>query len=96
MLVDIRRDIHPEDEALSRWFQHLGLKVIAIQTKCDKVHKSKWHEIRQAHANKLALHPSQIITTSSDKKIGLSELLQMLAGLLDTLDKEIEDLENET
>lgn len=95
ILIDIRRDVQPEDENLSRWFQGLGLKVIAIQTKCDKVHKSKWHEIRTIHAKKLALHPSQIITVSADKKIGLPEILKTISGLLDALDKELEDLENE-
>ena len=42
ILIDIRREIQREDESLSRWFQQLGLKVICIQTKCDKIHKSKW------------------------------------------------------
>ena len=96
ILIDIRRDVQPEDESLSRWLKNLGLKVIAIQTKCDKIHKSKWHEIRELHAKKLALHPSQIVTTSSDKKIGLSEVLKMMSGMLDSLDKELEDLENDT
>jgi len=94
ILIDIRRDVQPEDESLSRWLQSLGLRVIAIQTKCDKVHKSKWHEIKALHAKKLALHPSQIITTSSDKKIGLPDLLKIMSGMLDSLDKELEDLEN--
>jgi GTP-binding protein len=95
ILIDIRRDIQPEDEHLSRWFQSIGLKVIAIQTKCDKVHKSKWQEKREIQSRKLALHPSQIITTSSDKKIGFPEILKTMSGLLDSLDKEIEDLNNE-
>ncbi|BBH52904.1 ribosome biogenesis GTP-binding protein YihA/YsxC [Fluviispira sanaruensis] len=94
ILVDIRRDIQPEDEALSRWFQQLGLKVIALQTKCDKLHKSKWNAIRIQHAKKLALSPSQVLTVSSDKKIGLPDILRSLAGMLDSLDKETEDLEN--
>jgi len=93
MLVDIRRDVQKEDEMLSRWLQNLGLKVIAIQTKCDKIHKSKWQGIRLTHAKNLALHPSQVITTSSDKKIGLTEIFQTVSGLLDSYDKEIKEQE---
>lgn len=93
-LIDIRREVQPEDESLSLWFQSLGLKVIAIQTKCDKVHKSKWNEIRNNHAKKLALHPSQIISSSSEKKIGLSDLLKIISGILDSLEVENEEIEN--
>jgi GTP-binding protein len=84
VLVDVRRDIEPEDNELSRWFQHIGLKVIGVQTKCDKEHKSKWKEIRNKQALALALSPEQMVTTSSDKKIGLEELMQMMAGSLDS------------
>ncbi len=91
ILIDIRREIQREDESLSRWFQQLGLKVICIQTKCDKIHKSKWQQLREIHAKKLALHPSQVITTSADKKLGLNEIFRNMAGLLDALDKDLED-----
>ncbi|MGY3804283.1 ribosome biogenesis GTP-binding protein YihA/YsxC [Pigmentibacter ruber] len=95
ILIDIRREIQPEDENLSRWFQKLGLKVICIQTKCDKVHKSKWHQLREIHAKKLALHSSQVITTSSDKKLGLNEIFRNISGMLDALEKDLEDEEND-
>ncbi len=91
ILIDIRREIQREDESLSRWFQQLGLKVICIQTKCDKIHKSKWQQLREIHAKKLALHPSQVITTSADKKMGLNEIFRNMAGLLDALDKDLEE-----
>lgn len=83
LLMDMRRDIEQEDEYLSRYFQSLNLKVIGVQTKCDKIHKSKWHETRQKQAMKLALSPEQIVTTSAEKKIGLQDLIRMMAGCLD-------------
>ncbi len=85
ILIDSRREVEPADTALSRWLQSIGLKVIGVQTKCDKIHKSKWVENRKKHAQGLALSPEQIVTTSVDKKIGLSELIRMMAGHLDLL-----------
>ncbi len=84
VLMDMRRDIENEDAALSRWLQALGLKVIGVQTKCDKVNKSKWQEARKKQAIGLALSPEQMVTTSVDKKIGLQELIKMMAGHIDT------------
>ena len=84
ILVDMRRDIEPEDEQLSCYFQSLGLKVIGIQTKCDKVNKSKWLEMKKKQAVGLKLSPEQIVTTSADKKLGLTDIFKMMAGHLDT------------
>ena len=83
VLMDMRRDIEKEDQDLSCWLQSIGLKVIGVQTKCDKVHKSKWHEVRKKQALGLALSPEQMVTTSADKKIGLQDLIKMIAGHLD-------------
>ncbi len=83
ILMDIRRDIETEDENLSRWLQSIGLNVIGVQTKCDKINKSKWNEVRRKQALSLALSPEQMVTTSSDKKIGLQDLFKMMAGHLD-------------
>lgn len=84
VLMDMRRDIEKEDELLSRWLQSIGLKVIGVQTKCDKIHKSKWQEVRKKQAIGLALSAEQMVTTSADKKIGLQDLLKMMAGHLDS------------
>lgn len=87
ILIDMRREIEVEDAQLSRWIQSLGLRVIGVQTKCDKIHKSKWHEIRKKHALGLGLIPEQLVTTSADKKLGLQELFLMMAGHLDTYEQ---------
>ena len=86
ILMDMRRDIEKEDENLSRWLQSIGLKVIGVQTKCDKVHKSKWMEARKKQAIGLALTAEQMVTTSVDKKIGLQDLIRMMAGHLDGME----------
>lgn len=83
-LVDIRREITEEERHLSKWFQNMGLRVIGVQTKCDKVHKSQWVKLREQQAHDLLLVAEQMVSTSSDKKIGLAELLHLMAGLLFT------------
>ncbi|MBX9703894.1 MAG: ribosome biogenesis GTP-binding protein YihA/YsxC [Silvanigrellaceae bacterium] len=87
-LVDIRREILPEDEALSRWLQDLGIKVTAIQTKSDKVNKSKLPEIRIKQSHGLALSTAQIITTSAEKKIGLSDILIHTSSILSNIEND--------
>lgn len=81
-LVDIRRAITEEEKRLSMWFQNMGLKVVGVQTKCDKIHKSQWVKLREQQAHDLLLVAEQMVSTSSDKKIGLTELLHLMAGLL--------------
>jgi GTP-binding protein len=81
-LVDARREVNEEDRALCQWFVSLGLRVLAIQTKCDKIHKSQWAALRQTQAQALGLAPGAIVSTSSEKKLGLKDVFAGLAGML--------------
>jgi GTP-binding protein len=81
-LVDARRDVVQEDAELCRWFLSLGLRVLAVQTKCDKIHKSQWSAVRARQAQALGLAPGAIVSTSAEKKIGLRDLFAGLSGLL--------------
>lgn len=81
-LVDVRREIVPEDTNLCAWLQDLGLIVLAIQTKCDKVHKSKLHMVRLAQAKALGVAPGMIISTSVQDRVGLDAVCRGLAGML--------------
>lgn len=84
-LLDMRREIEPEDRALCQWLISCGLEVIAVQTKCDKIHKSQWHAVRKKHALDLGLNVENIVTTSSQKKIGLEDLIKTIGNLLNGL-----------
>lgn len=84
-LMDIRRDIEPEDRLLCQWLLSVGLEVVVIQTKCDKIHKSQWLPIRQKQAANLGVPLNRIVTTSASKKIGLEDLLSMMGNLLNDL-----------
>ena len=80
-LVDARREVGEEDRALCDWFQSIGLKVLAVQTKCDKLNKSQWGARRNEQAVALGLARENIISTSSDKKLGLQAVFAGMAGL---------------
>jgi len=81
LLIDIRRDITEVDKQLIAWFDHLGLKVICIQTKCDKVSKSEIPLRRQKLAQSLFLNSNEIIPISVHKKIGLENLCNQFTNL---------------
>ena len=81
-LMDIRRDVELEDANLVHWFMDLGLKVILIQTKCDKIHKSQWAIRRREQTQALKIGAEQAITTSADKKLGMSDVFAAISGLL--------------
>jgi GTP-binding protein len=81
-LIDVRRDINEEDVSLCKWLSNGGLPVLAIQTKCDKVHKSQWPLLRKKNAQALGVAPGMIVTTSAQDRIGLKELCTGLAGML--------------
>ena len=80
-LVDARREVNEEDAALCRWFLSIGLRVLAVQTKCDKIHKSQWAAVRRTQALALGIAPGAIVSTSADKKLGLKDLFAGLAGM---------------
>lgn len=83
-LIDVRREINDEDRALCKWLLDGGLPVLAIQTKCDKVHKSQWPLLRKKNADSLGVTPGMIVSTSAQNKIGLKEICTGLAGMLMT------------
>jgi GTP-binding protein len=81
-LFDARRDVESEDVRLVQWFLSLGLGVLVLQTKCDKIHKSQWAMVRQKHAAALKMSAENVISTSSEKRVGLDSLFAGMAGLM--------------
>ena len=86
-LVDIRRDINEIDTQLSMYFQSIGLKVIVIETKIDKINKSMWKERKEAQAKDLRISPRNIVGISSQSKIGLNQFYECLSYHLSTTEK---------
>jgi GTP-binding protein len=81
-LVDARRDMEEADVSLVQWLLSMGLHVLAVQTKCDKLNKSQIPIARMKQSRTLGLAPGNIISTSVEKKQGMPELFAGLAGLL--------------
>ncbi len=82
-LVDSRRDIVKEDADLCRWLTSIDLNVLAVQTKCDKVNKSQMMQARLKQTRALGLPPGMIVSTSVEKRTGLSELWTGVSGMLE-------------
>jgi GTP-binding protein len=82
-LVDCRRDVVAEDVALCKWLRSQNLQVLIILTKCDKVHKSKLPQVRQAVARSFLTAPEYVVCTSSQDKVGLEILCTALSGLME-------------
>ncbi len=81
-LWDIRRDVTAEDTAICKWLLNLGIPVLAVQTKCDKVHKSQWAQLRKKQGTELGVAPGMIVTTSAQNRMGLKDICTGLAGIL--------------
>ncbi len=85
-LLDVRRDVVEEDIALAKWIQDLGIGILLIQTKCDKVTKSQWPLVKLKQSRSMLLTPEACISTSSEKKMGLKEVFEGIAGLIASQD----------
>jgi GTP-binding protein len=81
-LVDARRDINEEDKMLCRWLIDLGVTVLAVQTKCDKLSKSQLPLVRKKQCEALGVAPGMIVSTSTLGKQGLQELCSGISGII--------------
>ncbi len=73
-LIDVRRKMKTEDINLVQWFKTLGLNLICVQTKCDKVSKTELMQQKIEQSERLLLNPTDVFSISVYKKIGLQEL----------------------
>jgi GTP-binding protein len=81
-LMDVRRDVTPEDIDLAQWFVSRGLNVLLILTKCDKLTKAQLGMVIRQRNQQLGLPPGMVVTTSTLQKMGMPEVMSGLAGLL--------------
>jgi len=86
-LVDLRREIEPEDLEVHRWLagskenvevEGLGHRVILVGTKADKLPKSKRKPKIQSLAAKLAIPRSNTLVCSSLDQLGVQDLRDRL------------------
>ena len=81
-LMDVRREVNEEDVGLVQWFLQRQLNVLLILTKCDKLTKAQLGIVTRQRNQQLGLPPGMVVTTSTLQKLGLSEVMSGIAGLL--------------
>lgn len=80
-LVDIRRTLNEEDLGLIAWFRSLGLRLLIVQTKADKEKKHLWKIRATERAEILNLSAHNIVTVSTQSKLGLDLLKSALTTI---------------
>ena len=87
LLLDARRELTQEDDKMINFFESIGLSWTCVLTKVDKVKKSeiltKTTKTKNILKDRVTLYP-HIFITSSEKKIGLSDLRAYIASFAKT------------
>lgn len=83
LLLDIRREPSQEDLALWHWLQTMGIEVITVITKADKLSKNKRDKQAATIAKTLGCKTEELIKFSAMTGEGGDEIWQKLIRLLD-------------
>ncbi len=75
VLVDIRHSADPKDKVMLEMLRKRNIDHCVIATKADKIPKTKVKATIQSLAKQLNLQDKEIIATSSEKNIGLEDVL---------------------
>ena len=82
MLLDVRRDPSPDDEHMLEFLADLGLPVIVVVTKVDKLRQAEVAGRVTAIARRLGLDEEQVIAFSAVSRAGRKELAEAVMSLL--------------
>jgi GTP-binding protein len=82
-LVDARRGVLPPDLQMLDYLSPLGIPVLVVLTKIDKLKRSERARAMAEALEALELEPEQVLPFSSKTGEGREELLAALDGLLD-------------
>lgn len=75
ILVDIRHPADPKDKTMLEMLKLRNIDFCVVATKSDKIPKNKVKNTVQQLAKQLNLGDRQIIATSSDKNIGIEDVI---------------------
>jgi GTP-binding protein len=81
-LVDARRGVLPPDLQMLDYLSPLGIPVLVVLTKIDKLKRSERARAMEAVLEEMELEPEQVLPFSSKTGEGREELLAALEGLL--------------
>ncbi|MFO7660612.1 MAG: ribosome biogenesis GTP-binding protein YihA/YsxC [Candidatus Cloacimonadaceae bacterium] len=82
VLVDIRHPADPKDKAMLEMLSLRNIDYCVIATKADKIPKTKVKSTAQLLARQLNLGDRDMLVTSSEKNIGLEEVLAWIESRL--------------
>lgn len=83
LLVDIRHEPTQLDRQMVAYMHHYQIPFCVIATKCDKLSKMAIGKQKREIAKNLCLGEDNIMTVSSQAKMGKEEILQKIEHLLD-------------
>ncbi len=82
-LLDVRRELEPDDRALLDWLVYHGVPIIVALTKADKVGHGRRIETLRARQKELApWNPAEVLLFSSLTRLGREDLLAAIARLV--------------
>jgi GTP-binding protein len=82
-LLDVRRELEPDDRALLDWLNFHGVPIIVALTKADKVGHGRRLETLRQRARELApWNPADVLLFSAHTRLGREELLAAIAKLV--------------
>ncbi|MFC9777766.1 ribosome biogenesis GTP-binding protein YihA/YsxC [Paenibacillus chitinolyticus] len=82
-LVDLRHPPSKDDQAMYGWLKHMGVPVIVVATKADKVPKGKWQKHAKIIKDDLEFDRSgPFIIFSSETGMGKDELWEILESAI--------------
>ena len=78
VLIDSRREASENDRIMLKYLNQYAIPFVVVATKCDKLKKNEYAKNKQLVAHSLGLGESNVILTSSEKKLGLDEVLKVI------------------
>ncbi|MDE5756881.1 MAG: ribosome biogenesis GTP-binding protein YihA/YsxC, partial [Clostridia bacterium] len=84
LLVDIRHEPTALDKQMVAYMHHYHIPFCVIATKCDKLSKMACNKQRGVIASQLCLGIDNIMTVSSQAKMGKDEILAKIEHLINT------------
>lgn len=82
VLVDSRLEASENDKNMIKFLSYYQIPFFVVATKCDKLKKSELKKQQTIVAHSLALGESNIILTSSESGMGISNLLGVMGEFL--------------
>ncbi len=82
-LLDVRRELEPDDRALLDWLVYHGVPIVVALTKADKVGHGRRVETLRARQRELApWAPAEVLLFSATTRLGREDILAAIARLV--------------